>query len=160
MKPGVLVTILVLIIVIVAGIMSLPKSVEEPTLEEVRARIEESEPAWANYLEDLKGQIGSAPVAKWRGEITSARASEGQVKVNFEIREYWLENAMAIPMLIRDNVGYVTRESSAEFEDSITSYTFEVRQQSAPPWIEIQYPGSTRRLLFGTDGEWVGHEAE
>ena len=158
MKPGALVTIAVGLILLIGTIMALQQPVEEIPIDEVRTRIESSQPEWANYLEDLKAQVGSSPVAKWRGTITQGQASEGTVTLEFTTQGYWNEHEIIIPMLIRDNLGYVTQQTKARYQGETLTYTFTLQQQSPPPWIEVRFPHNSRRIAFGNEGRWTAQD--
>lgn len=154
MKPGVLVTIAVMLIVIVATFASLRQVGDDIPVEEIQTRIDESNPDWANYHEDLKAQIGATPVAKWHGLPVSAKLADGSLHITFTLEGYWIENQLVIPLLIRDNLGHVTSETGATLDGTAITYTFSVSQDPPPPWVELQYPHATRRIAFDTNGAW------
>ena len=68
LSPGrIVMGIVLLIFLLLVSFYTVVNSVRLDTAEIAR-RCAESHPEWQNYQEDIKGQIGAAPVAEWKGE--------------------------------------------------------------------------------------------
>ena len=129
----------------------------EVSREELAGRVQRSTPRWANYQEDLKGQLGSTPVARWKGRPIRARAGGAELSVVFEVTGAWASYDFALPVLLKDHLGAVYRNSSASRTGSEVEYLFRMRdhvQGTTPPWVEIAYPHNFQRLAFSDDGTW------
>ena len=116
-------------------------------------------PRWANYNEDLKGQIGSTPVARWRGEPVRASIEEGQATLIFAIEDYWVQTAVHLPVLLREPLGEVLTAHSIDRSGYEVSYHFalkpEVTSGSGSVWLEVQYPHHIKRIVFNSSGSWA-----
>ena len=125
--------------------------------EELAARVQRSVPRWANYQEDLKGQLGSTPVARWKGRPIRARVSGAEASVVFEVSGPWASYDFALPVLLKNHLGPGYRNDSARRTGSEVEYVFGMRDHvegTAVPWVEIAYPHNYRRLAFSEDGTW------
>ena len=125
--------------------------------EELAARVAESRPEWANYQEDLKAQVGVTPLAEWEGKPLSARHEGRDLHITFQVDGPWSERDVALPILLRDPFGNARRNLSAECQGRSVVYRFyfpDIARDAPLPWVEIQYPGRERRLVFSEQGEW------
>lgn len=132
------------------------------SLEELQRRIETSAPRWANYQEDIKGQIGAAPAAEWEGKPISARIDGANLRVEFEIAGPWEARELALPLLAHDPLGNTYQNTAALFEGARVTYVFtlaEVPARGTLPWVEIKYPHRERRLVFSDTGVWEAASA-
>jgi hypothetical protein len=77
----------------------------ELSLEELSTLVSKCNPIWANYNEDLKGQIGSTPVARWKGKPVRASIEENKAIVVFAIEGYWADLDVFLPILAREPLG-------------------------------------------------------
>ena len=130
----------------------------EITPEQLQEKVLACAPRWANYNEDLKGQIGSTPVARWKGEPVRASIEGGQATVVFSIEGYWVDTAVQLPVLAREPLGDVMRATRSHGNGSEVSYFFalkpEVISGSGSVWLEIQYPHHIKRIVFDSAGFW------
>ena len=126
------------------------------TPEELQERVLLSKPVWTNYNEDIKGQIGSTPVARWKGQPVRAFIGEEQVEVIFELEGLWSSTDVNLPILAREPLGDVLVPLKSHREGQEVTYIFplkpEVTKSSA--WLEIQYPHNIKRLVFDSSGNW------
>jgi hypothetical protein len=129
----------------------------EITTEELARRCAESAPTWDSYQEDIKGQIGAAPVAEWRGAPAWAALSEGVLSVGMRVESPWSERTCSLPILLRDPFGEVHLGRNAVLEDGVFVYRFTLgaNPDAALPWVEIHYPHQIRRLSLRSDGTWT-----
>lgn len=151
---------LVILVGIALIVLYLRTPSDEIPVEELRQRVQESDPIWANYHEDLKAQIGSTPVARWVGEPVGARIVGSEVHVDFRLTGLWSELEFPLPMLVRNHLGTVVRESSAAQGNSaqgnsVMTYIFPL-SDGVSPWVDLQYPHYTRKIVFNADGVWSG----
>ena len=117
---------------------------------ELSQRCQQATPAWTNYDEDIKAQIGARPFAEWRGEPISAVREAGAIAVTFRISGVWAERDAAMPVLMRNALGSVQRDRNWQREGDHVVYRFPVDDDSAAlalDSIEVRYPHHTRRLL-------------
>ena len=131
--------------------------------EELKRRIEASAPQWANYQEDIKGQIGATPAAEWEGKPVSARIDGAALYVEFEMIGPWAAREIALPLLAHDPLGNTYQNTAAEFDGARTTYIFTLAEEAASgtlPWVEIKYPHHERRLVFSDDGVWEAKAPE
>ena len=129
----------------------------EVSAKDLAARVQRSVPRWANYQEDLKGQLGSTPVARWRGAPVRARVSGAEASVVFEVTGAWASYDFALPVLLKDHLGAVYRNSSARRTGSEVEYLFRMRNHvegTTVPWVEVAYPHNFQRLAFSDEGTW------
>ena len=125
--------------------------------EELLRRIDASRPTWANYPEDIKAQIGARSCAEWAGTPVSAERSANVVTVRFAVSGKWAEYSRGLPILLRDPFGSVHLPRASSRKGDLVSYEFVLTgldENSSLPWVEIQYPHTTRRLLFSSDATW------
>lgn len=129
----------------------------EPGLStrELAARVEKSHPAWEDYQEDIKGQIGAAPVAEWEGTPIRLWFEKDRVFLAFALEGPWATRDVGIPVLLRDPSGRVQRDTHAQRIGSEIRYSFErPNLEALPAWLEIKYPHTERRLVLSERGEW------
>lgn len=122
-----------------------------------------SNPDWANYQEDIKAQIGAAPVAQWRGHPVAVRREGALIHVTFRLEGPWAERAMVIPVLLRDPFGNETRHRGYEFTAPDVVYTFQLADEAARaplPWVMVKYPHHEDRLPLDSDGEWTANSGD
>jgi hypothetical protein len=126
--------------------------------EELSRRCAESRPEWSSYQEDVKGQVGAAPVAAWKGEPVRVELAGGRLLITFRLPPPWSGYDAALPVLVRDPLGSVSRNISAERRDDglrVYGFTLPGAQDAAPiPWIEIRYPHTERRIPLDARGVW------
>ncbi len=125
--------------------------------EELQHRCEASRPEWRSYQEDIKGQIGAAPAAKWQGSPIRAEHKGAKVRVTFLLDPPWAAYEASIPVLLRDPLGKTRLSSTCERDGPRRIYTFALTTDQAPgrlPWIEVRYPHHERRLALDAQGEW------
>lgn len=126
--------------------------------QELARRCTASKPEWAGYEEDIKGQIGAAPSAQWRGEPIAAERSEQAVNITFRLTGPWAVYAFAMPVLLRDPLGKTYCGVTAESKGADRIYRFNLAAEStgAPlPWIELRYPHGQQRIAFDASGKWM-----
>lgn len=116
-----------------------------------------SAPSWASYQEDIKAQIGAAPVAQWSGHPVEARREGDRVHVRFRLEGPWAERSAVIPVLVRDPFGHEHRYEQYSLQPPDVVYTFELEGESAGapvPWIMVKYPHHEDRLPLDANGQW------
>lgn len=116
-----------------------------------------SNPEWANYQEDIKAQIGAAPVAQWHGRPIAVRRDGVIINVTFRLEGPWAERSIVIPVLIRDPFGNERRHQGYDLRLPEVVYTFQLDQDAAQapvPWIIVKYPHHEDRLTLDRYGEW------
>ena len=131
-----------------------------PSPEELARRVAACRVTWPNYPEDIKRQVGATPVARWRGEPESVDCAEGVIRVAFHIEGPWALRSVALPILLRGPWGSARQNREAACTGATVAYTFDVPegdQESAPPWVEVKYPGAEKRLVLSADGSWRAH---
>jgi hypothetical protein len=124
---------------------------------ELTRRCEESRPVWASYQEDIKGQVGAQPVARWRGRLEQVRQEAGSVLVTFRLESPWSDYEANVPVLLRDPMGHEYRQDAVDREDGARRYVFHLDAQSGAsllPWVEIHFPHTERRIALGAGGHW------
>ncbi|MBI1318040.1 MAG: hypothetical protein GC168_03690 [Candidatus Hydrogenedens sp.] len=145
-------------LLIIGGIVGVIAVAGRPDipLDELVRRCAQSTPTWDSYQEDIKGQIGAAPVAEWHGEPVWARHEGAVIEVAFSVSPPWNDYPCSLPMLLRDPFGEVHLARQAENLDGVFVYRFELRSNpdAGLPWVEIHYPHQERRLSLRSDGTW------
>ena len=128
----------------------------DPSGAELSRRCEASQPAWNGYQEDIK-EIGARQVARWHGGPLSLTVKPGEVRLTMALKPPWDVCEAALPILLKDPEGRVARNDADEINGPNRIYIFN-RATSAgeplPPWLEIQYPHTKRRLFLDADGAW------
>lgn len=167
MKKALLVT---LSIAIVAGLGLLGISLNAPyegavnySEAELERRAVASHPDWANYEEDLKADLGARAVAEWEGRPRRLRLVGSGIEVDFSIEGAWANRTFAIPILLRDNIGHMRRNTSVGIRDGLVTYGFEQiygTDRPDPVWIELRYPDAEQRFVLDTAGQWAANEPE
>lgn len=146
-----------IIFAFLVGILTYLNSQDIPEDELIR-RCQTSHPEWLSYQEDVKGQVGAAPVAAWKGEpIEAVLAANGRLFITFSLASPWAEYAAALPVLVRDPLGHVYQDESAERKNGARVYAFslaEVQDPAQIPWIELRYPHTERRIPLDGAGLW------
>ena len=120
-------------------------------------RVENSQPTWQSYSEDIKGQIGATPVAEWEGELTEVRLEGGAVRVTFRLSGPWAQRDAAIPVLLREPFGGTRRNTGARRDGDFVTYIIELPETArgqALPWVELKFPHGQRRLPLSEKGIW------
>jgi hypothetical protein len=123
---------------------------------ELVKRCQASQPAWNGYQEDIK-EIGARPVARWHGRPISLSVKPGEVRLTMALEPPWDAFEAAIPVMLKDPEGRVMRNDANEIDGANRVYIFtrkESADEPAPPWLEIQYPHTKRRLFLDADGTW------
>jgi len=131
---------------------------EEISEEDLAGRVLRSVPDWADYQEDLKGQLGATPVARWQGRPLRAQVEGDKVSIVFEVSGAWAEYDFALPVLIKDHLGKSYRNNAAHRTDSEVEYLFQISgrvEGTSLPWIELAYPHHLERLAFSQEGAWT-----
>ncbi|MFP6615639.1 MAG: hypothetical protein VCB26_04485 [Candidatus Hydrogenedentota bacterium] len=146
-------SVLVGMVVVVVGLSMLTDTNDEISPDELRRRVEATTTDWANYHEDLKGQIGSTPVARWKGEPVSSRIEGNTLSIVFEVSGYWAEAEVNLPLIILDPLGKTYANSDSIRVGSMVTYTFLISGDESPrvPWIELKYPHATRRIVYAEE---------
>lgn len=126
------------------------------TSEELQKRVLLSKPVWTNYNEDIKGQIGSTPVARWKGQPLRASIGEEQVEVIFVLEGLWSSTDVNLPILAREPLGDVLVPLKSHREGQKVTYIFSLKPEvtKSSAWLEIQYPHNIKRLVFDSSGNW------
>jgi hypothetical protein len=117
-------------------------------------RCAESRPTWQSYQEDIKGQIGAAAAAEWRGAPIRFKLDQGAAYLTMRLEGPWTEFPCGIPVLLRDPQGNTVQDSGISTPGAERTYTFPLKAGDTPPWVEIHYPHQERRLALGPDGAW------
>jgi hypothetical protein len=123
---------------------------------ELVKRCQASQPAWNGYQEDIK-EIGARPVSRWHGRPISLSVKPGEVRLTMALEPPWDAFEAAIPVMLKDPEGRVMRNDANEIDGANRVYIFtrkESADEPAPPWLEIQYPHTKRRLFLDADGTW------
>lgn len=131
---------------------------QEISAAELAGRVLRSQPDWADYQEDLKGQLGATPVARWKGRPLRARVDGAEVSIVFEVSGVWAEYDFALPVLIKDHLGKSYRNRSARRANSEVEYLFQLTghtEGTRLPWVEVAYPHHLERLAFSQEGAWA-----
>ena len=143
-----------LFIALVAVVATLTS--RDPSGAELAKRCEASQPAWNGYQEDIK-EIGARLVARWHGGPLSLTVKPGEVRLTMALKPPWDAYEAAIPLLLKDPEGRVARNDANEMDGANRVYIFtraEAANEPLPPWLEIQYPHTKRRLFLDADGTW------
>ncbi|MCF6285408.1 MAG: hypothetical protein L3K26_09490 [Candidatus Hydrogenedentes bacterium] len=130
--------------------------------DELARRCAASRPAWNGYQEDVK-EIGTRPVAQWRGHPTALTLSGGTVHLVFELGAPWDAWDAVLPVLLKTPEGQVLQNVRHERNGSSRTYVFFLSSASetpVPPWLEIQYPHTRQRLYLNAHGAWQAQIAE
>ena len=125
--------------------------------EELARRIQNSTPTWQSYSEDIKGQVGAAPVAEWEGQISEIRLVGGAVQATFRLSGPWAQRDVAIPVLLREPFGGTCRSTAARRDGDLVTYIIELPEAArgeALPWVELKFPHGQRRLPLSEEGLW------
>jgi len=126
--------------------------------EELSRRCGESRPEWSSYQEDIKGQVGAAPVAAWKGEPVRVELTGRQLRITFRLSSPWSGYDAALPVLVRDPLGNVSRNVSGErLDDGLRGYGFTLPGEpdaAQIPWLELRYPHTERRIPLDERGMW------
>jgi hypothetical protein len=133
------------------------RNTQSISLSELSRRVATSRPSWQSYQEDIKGQIGATPVAEWAGIPIEVNRESSGVRVVFRLSGAWATREQAMPVLLRDALGNVYRDSSAERAGDRCTYLFEIPERvgrSGMPWVEIMYPDGNQRVTLSEDGHW------
>ena len=81
-----------------------------------------------------------------------------EVFIVFEVSGAWAEYDFALPILLKDHLGKVYRNTGAGRAGSEVEYTFRLRDHvegMSVPWMEIAYPHHVQRLAFSYEGTWT-----
>ena len=128
---------------------------------ELARRCAENYPAWNGYQEDVK-EIGARPVAQWHGHPSRLSFSAaGVVHLVFVLEPPWNAWSAALPVLLKTPEGQVFRNEGFVRDGTTCRYTFLLPSGSGtprPPWLEIQYPHTKRRLYLDAQGVWNGEK--
>lgn len=124
----------------------------EITPDQVRARALAAAPDWFRYDEDIKGQIGAAPVAAWHGAPEWVRIGPGGAEIAFTVTGAWRDYGAPLPILARDPFGKVHLANAGRWEDDLFVYRLPELADAGIPWIELRYRRHETRVQIGTDG--------
>lgn len=114
-----------------------------------------SRPAWENYQEDIKSQIGAGPVAEWVGRPVEVRCERNTMSATFQLEGPWARRDTAIPVLLRDPQGRIHTNMQAKRHDGQVTYLFGLPESAAPfPWVELRFPHTGRRVVLSGKGLW------
>ena len=123
---------------------------------ELLRRCGASQPAWNGYQEDIK-EIGAGPVAQWQGQLISLRISGKTVYLTVALEGPWSEWDAAIPLLLKTPEGQVFRSVRYQHQAEGCVYEFDALgtdSPTLPPWLDIQYPHTRKRLHLDGGGHW------
>ncbi len=123
---------------------------------ELVRRCEASQPAWNGYQEDIK-EIGAGPVAQWQGQPVSLRIRETTVYLTVVLEGPWAQWEAAIPLLMKTPEGRAFRNARYHHGPGGCVYEFDALTTDAvtlPPWLDIQYPHTRKRLHLDGEGKW------
>ena len=127
--------------------------------EELARRVRASQPAWGNYDEDLKAQLGAAPVAEWEGRLTRLQWASGVLQISFSLTGPWAKRDVAIPILVQLPDGETFRDEAAIREGSQITYRLSTSLEHPPQWVVVRYPFyGERRIVLSEDGRWESAE--
>ena len=129
--------------------------------EELRDRVRTSRPAWESYQEDIKSQVGAAPVAQWEGVLQSVVCQRNTVHLTFEVRGPWAQRATAIPILVREPFGGTHSSLSAHNDAGSVTYLFELTEADSTtsfPWLDVKFPHQEKRIVLSDQGVWTRPE--
>lgn len=158
LSPGrIVLGIALLIFLLLVSFYTVVNSVRLDTAEIAR-RCAESHPEWQNYQEDIKGQIGAAPVAEWKGEPLALDVRGREVELYFRIEGPWSQYPCGVPVLLRDPLGNTLTSHTLSPPGPERSYFFTLPTENRPPWLEIHYPHQERRLPLDATGKWKSKE--
>lgn len=133
-------------------LLSVNESLSE---DELARRVAQSQPSWNNYDEDLKAQLGAAPVAQWEGSLSGIQWEPGVVRVSFSLRGDWAERDAAIPVLVKLPTGETMRHESALRAGGQVEYRFPSSCDIPPRWVRVRYPFyGERRIVLSEEGCW------
>ena len=128
-----------------------------PTLDasELQQRCAEAQPAWDDYDEDLKAQIGATPVALWEGTPLQAWQTAAGVEVSFRLSGPWGEVAALLPVLLRTPEGevYQSRPGASSGVDRVYFFSMQKSAEVMLPWVDLRFPREERRLYLRTPGK-------
>lgn len=123
---------------------------------ELVRRCEASQPAWNGYQEDIK-EIGAGPVAQWQGQPLSLYITGKTVYLTVALEAPWADWDAAIPLLMRTPEGQVFRSVRYQQQAEGCVYEFDALttdSSTLPPWLDIQYPHTRKRLHLDGGGHW------
>jgi hypothetical protein len=141
-------------LLVVLLVVSLP--MHAPVSEkELARRVMRSDPAWNNYDEDLKAQLGAAAVAEWEGKVTRIQWVSGVLQVSFIITGPWEQREFAIPILLQLPDSKIFRNDAAVREENKVTYRFSTASEEPPQWVVVRYPFyGERRIVLNDEGVW------
>lgn len=140
-----------------AVIPALPGCVVGVSEQELASRTRSSQPAWQNYEEDIKAQIGATPVAQWQGAPIEVRRDGDRLYVTFRLSGPWAQRDIAIPVLLRDPLGRTYQNVRAQRDGHVVTYVFPLfGEDPAVPlaWVKLRFPGTERRIALSGGGAW------
>ncbi|NIA13559.1 MAG: hypothetical protein GWP08_05715 [Nitrospiraceae bacterium] len=129
--------------------------------EELRERVRTSRPAWESYQEDIKSQVGAAPVAEWQGALQRVVCQRNTVRLTFQIQGPWAGRGTAIPVLVREPFGGIHGSLSVQNDQGAVTYLFELPEAASAtpfPWIEVKFPHQEKRIVLSERGTWTRAE--
>lgn len=145
-------------ILLVLGFVSLPMLLfgwQSPSREALEERIAASSPRWNSYQEDIKGQIGAAPVAEWSGTLVAATQSDDVLTLSFRLDEPWHSREAALPVLLEIPDGAILLPDNATRDTEHRLYHFALPASTPLAWAEVQYPHHRERIYLDADGQWA-----
>ena len=148
--------VLVGMLLLVAVVWVAAMSGSEIPPDELAQRCVASDPAWNGYQEDIK-EIGARPVAQWHGAPIALRIDGVEVHVDMALESPWNRGPAALPILLKTPEGHVFRDSRWHREGEVCTYAFAVFPDTdtpMPPWLDIQYPHTKKRIHLDFQGQW------
>lgn len=153
-----------LVVLFVAGMLigvACFSSGPAPSPEELVRRCAASQPAWNGYQEDIK-EIGAGPVARWQGRPLALSVVGKTIRLTMALESPWADWEAALPLLLKTPEGQVFRNAGYEHQPEGCVYLFETTTDHTtilPPWVDIQYPHTRKRLHLDGVGHWRAPEA-
>jgi hypothetical protein len=148
--------IIVLAIVFIGGVLLFAAVVQLPTVDDkaLAERCASSAPSWQGYAEEIKGQVGAAPVAEWNGDVVAADFRNGQLRIHVDLTGPWVDRPFAIPILVRDPYGKVHLGRRVQGEGAARAYIVDIPGGGALTWVEVATPDGRHRITLGPDQSW------
>ncbi len=144
-------------------IVGLGRCSETPGVD-LADRIKTSDPAWSNYQEDIKAQIGARPVARWQGAPAAVECTGKRIRVTFKVSGPWAGKQPNLPVMMRGPRGDTRVNSHVELENGSTVYVFHPGDGEAfalpIPWLELKYPNGAKRVTLSQGGTWSAQKTD
>ena len=85
------------------------------------------------------------------------------VHLDIALDDPWNRGPAALPILLKTPEGHVFRDSQWRRDGELCIYTFAVFSDgnaSLPPWVDIQYPHTKKRIHLDLQGQWQAPVSE